>query len=182
MTHDYSAHQQKMATDEEIKGLGELVSNLQDEIQTLELCELDVKRAKTRVRHLAEEVIPNRMTELGCKEHVLLNGFKVELGTTYDIGITVDNREAAYQWMDENGHGGLIKRDITIHFNRDQQDDARKLQKELQSRKFPDVSEKASIHHSTLGSWGRKRLEAGEFMPPSITATRRPIVKVAKTK
>lgn len=181
MTHDYSAHQ-KIATDTDLRSLGQLVSKLQDEIQTLELCELDLKRAKTRVRHLAEDLIPERMTELGCKEHVLLNGFKVELATAYDINVTVDNREAFYAWCDENGHGGMIKRDITIRFNRDQQDDARELQAELQQRNYPDVSEKASIHHGTLGSWGRKRLEAGEFMPPSITASRRPIAKVAKTK
>lgn len=108
--------------------------------------------------------IPALMKELGLEEFKDRNGLKVEIDESIKAGISDDRKAAAHRWLEEHGHGGLIKREITVSFNKGQEEAAAKLMAELAPR-FSAVTQKQSVHHSTLKAWATEQLEKGAPIP-----------------
>lgn len=175
--HDYSGYVEA-PTGGELAELAGLADELQRAQKVADDLELELKRAVTKVAYLAEDRIPELMSRLGLTDFKTRSGLKIETAEKVFANISEQNREAAFAWMDQNGHGGMIKREIGVAFNRDQQDAARALQEKLRDDGYPGVREKCAIHPSTLRAWARKRLKAGEEIPDSVSIERKLVAKV----
>ena len=134
------------------------------------------------------EDLPDLMKELRLKEITLEDGSKVLLTEEVQCSITVANREAAHDWLRENGYGGLIKTDLTLEFGKGEEEEARKLLGSIQKLTNRPVEVGEGVHHSTLKSFVKERREAGAQLPadlfsihPFAKATLK-APKVAKTK
>ena len=166
-THDYSAHQ---PTPEggDLATLSKLAQELRAAQRAAESQELELKRAYARVTYLSTETIPELMAELGMKKFETTSGLKIELVKKVHASITQTNLTAAHSWLEENGHGGMIKREIVVAFNREQEEEAKELQDQLRGE-YPGVKSKEAVHNSTLKAWVKNRLKAGEHVPDSIS-------------
>ena len=58
------------------------------------------------------------MEEMGPDQKGTWNGVEVKLVQKIDARITEANKEAAFAWLRNNGHDGIIKNDVTMSFSR----------------------------------------------------------------
>lgn len=180
---DYTADQPN-PSNEIAARLRSLVSRMGEADRSVERLESELKTAEAHARHLREVEIPEAMRELGTDLYRLPDGTvlsienQVKAYITTGAEDTVDNRPAAYEWLEQNGHGGLIKRTILVPFNKDEEAAATELRSRL-SKEFSGVRQDVSIHAQTLTAWARRRLEAGEEVPDCISTH---VMKVAKVK
>lgn len=157
------------------------ISMLADELlrtqEAAEELEKHLAAVRARADQISQVLIPELMQECGLQSFKTTSGSKIELHDDVFASITEENKDAAFDWLDQNGHGGMIKRKVEVMFNRDQQEAARKLEADLR-KEFPNVTEKGDIHAQTLKAWVRNRLKAGEKIPQAISYFQKKVAKI----
>jgi hypothetical protein len=129
----------------------------------IDLLERQLSEAKQRHRELLERQIPDAMDAAGIDTLKLSNGKTVTVQPFLDCSIRADDREAAYRWLVENGHGGIVKREVTAQF-RAGDPDAVALADELRRRAMA-VDLKESVHAQTLKKFAREFIATGGTLP-----------------
>ncbi len=109
---------------------------------------------------LREESVPMAMMELGVKEFTLTTGEKVTIKQDVYASIPVANRDAAFEWLDKHGFGGLLKTSITANFGRGEEEEVKRAVDALTSIGVT-VMEKQDVNAMTLKAWLREQLEEG---------------------
>lgn len=146
-----------------ISGLAREQANAELEVAQAEQA---LKEAKERLRAIAEVRLPEVLKEAQVTECITIDGIKVKLKATIRGSITKEKQADAFKWLEENGHGDLIKNIFEIKFNRDEQAWAAKFQRDLAQRKKPVRAEiKRSVHPQTLAAFVAEELRAGKDIP-----------------
>ncbi len=148
-----------------------LARALVDADGSVEQAELNLKEAKERARVLREETIPSAMQELGLEELKLDTGQKLSVKQDVYASIPTAQKDAAFQWLEDNGFGGLIKVEVAADFRKGEADAALELFKELQQRGL-QVGFDQSVHAQTLKAFLREQLAAGTNVPLDIFGAR----------
>lgn len=148
----------------DLGGLTRLADELAGAEAEAERLEQQLQAAKQRITDLSERQIPEMMDALGMAQFVTKSGFKIDIRRTIRASIPVSSREAAYQWLEDNGHGALIKRNIVVGFSRDQEQEAGALRNDL-SERFENVREDRKVEPSTLRAFIGEQLENGVAVP-----------------
>lgn len=122
-----------------------------------------VRDLKKQFREVTEKKIPDMMTELQLKEIVLTDGSKLSVKTFVSASISQEKKGEAYQWLEENGYGDLIKHTISVSVGRDQEAavNAYKALTELGMK--PMDQEK--VEPQTLKAFIKGQVEKGEACP-----------------
>ena len=144
----------------QIKKLEGLQAALQDK-------EEDVKVLKRDLEHLSGEVIPTMMSEMGLSHLKLMDGSSVDVKPHYNATITQANKEAAFNWLRNNGLGDIIKNEISVSFGRNEDTRAADYADLAKSRGF-EPTQKLKVEPMTLKALVRERIEAGKEMPTEI--------------
>ena len=116
---------------------------------------------------LSEEVLPSLFSEVGLSELKLSDGRKIKVSEYYRAAIKVENREAAYAWMRNNGFGDLVKNQVTCSFGRNEDEKASSLISDL-SEKGLEPAQRESVEPSTLRAFVREQYEAGKELPMDL--------------
>lgn len=116
-----------------------------------------LRDAKDALRQIAEVDLPEAMREVGIKTFTTIDGLVVTVKPEVQVSISVANRPAAYQWLIDNGFGGLLKLDVELHFDRGDREKAEKLAEQLRKKKL-DVNVNQSIHAQTLKAFAKERI------------------------
>lgn len=106
-----------------LKELSALCAQLRDEQRALEETDRVWKEHKERIRRLTEDDIPSLMTELGVTRIVLDSGEQIRIAREVEASIPKEDlvaRQRAFDWLEENGHGGLIKTTVNVLFGREE--------------------------------------------------------------
>lgn len=148
-----------------------LARALVDADGSVEQAELNLKEAKERARILREETIPSAMQELGLEELKLDTGQKLSVKQDVYASIPSAQKDAAFQWLEDNGFGGLIKVEVAADFRKGEAENAMALFKELQERGL-QVGFDQSVHAQTLKAFLREQLAAGTNVPLDIFGAR----------
>lgn len=172
---DYS-DDQPTQTPEQIARLFALAKELQVLEREEEDAALEYKRAAEKARFMREEEIPELMRDMGLDSFDLPGKRKLTLGTRVKASISQGDLEAAHAWLEAHGEAGMIKTEMTVGFNPEDQERARRMVSAL-ARKFP-TKFKSAIHPQTLSAWVRRRLEEGEEVPASIKYDDRDVAKI----
>jgi hypothetical protein len=150
------------------------VQSLADQVERLELCddriadiENDLKMMKKKRDHISGEVIPTMMSEMGLAELKLHDGSHLKVSTSYRATITEANKEAAFNWLRENGLGDIIKNEISVSFGRNEDNKAADYAELAKSSGF-QPTQKMKVEPMTLKALVRERIEAGKEMPTEI--------------
>lgn len=138
---------------------------------SVEQAEASLKEAKERARILREETIPSAMQELGLEELKLDTGQKLSVKQDVYASIPSAQKDAAFQWLEDNGFGGLIKVEVAADFRKGEADQAAELFKELQQRGL-QVGLDQSVHAQTLKAFLREQLAAGTNVPLDLFGAR----------
>jgi len=116
---------------------------------------------------LSEEVLPSLFSEVGLSELKLSDGRKIKVSEYYRAAIKVENREAAYAWLRNNGFGDLVKNQITCSFGRNEDEKASSLISDL-SEKGLEPAQREWVESSTLRAFVREQYEAGREIPMDL--------------
>jgi hypothetical protein len=165
---DYEHDQQNaMSKTENIQSLADQVERLEILNKEIEIAETQLKQKKKNYEHLSGEVIPTMMSEMGLSHLKLIDGSSVDVKPHYSATITQANKEAAFNWLRNNGLGDIIKNEILVSFGRNEDNKAADYAALAQERGF-QPTQKLKVEPMTLKALVRERIEAGKEMPTEI--------------
>jgi len=150
-----------------IQSLADQVERLESLQTRLELQEDNIKNTKKELERISGEIIPTMMAEMGLAELKLQDGSHLKVSTSYKATITEANREAAFNWLRNNGLGDIIKNEILVSFGRNEDNKAADYAALAQERGF-QPTQKLKVEPMTLKALVRERIEAGKDMPTEI--------------
>ncbi len=166
--HDYSAWETEEPGGNlmgRIEGLAQEQLDAQARVETIEAQLAEAKAALTLVK---ETKLPNLLEEaqLGKSKVVTPGGIIITLKEEIRGSIPKGKEEPAHAWLEKNGNGALIKRTVTIDFNKEQEAWARKFMRDCAQRKKPlNLKLVRGVHTSTLRSFIKTALAEGVAIP-----------------
>jgi hypothetical protein len=157
--------------------------------ERLQEADLEVARAEEALRRaqkiqsdLAEHQIPEKMDEVGVETFRTKSGFTISVKETIRASIPAARKDEAFQWLEDHGHGGLIKRTVVVGFDREEEAQARNLVQQLGSE-FENVKTDRKVEPSTLRAFIAERLRAEEDIPLALFgAYRQRVAKVTASQ
>ena len=168
MTIDFEKDQQDaMKKTEGIQSLADQVERLEGLLSRIEISENNLKDLKKEQQRISGEVIPTMMSEMGLSELKLQDGSHLKVSTSYKAHISEANKEAAYNWLRNNGLGDIIKNEISVSFGKDEDTKAASYV-DLAKSQGLEPSRKMKVEPMTLKALVRERIEAGKEMPTEI--------------
>ena len=165
---DFEKDQQEvMNKTDNIQSLADQVERLQQLQKDIELREENLKNLKKKLEHVSGEVIPTMMAEMGLSHLKLMDGSSVDVKPHYSATITQANKEAAFNWLRQNGLGDIIKNEIMVSFGRNEDTRAADYADLAKSHGF-QPTQKLKVEPMTLKALVRECIEAGKDMPTEI--------------
>lgn len=123
-----------------------------------EAADAALKAAKERERVMREETLPGMMQELGVEKMTLTDGNEITVKQEVYASVPEARKEAAFDWLEKNGYGGLIKTVVLKEFGRDQLEEVHHLIDELAALGITDIQLKRDVNAQTLKAFLRERL------------------------
>ena len=135
----------------------------EDEIAALEE---QLKTKKAEADDIGSRVIPELLAEQGLSEIKLADGSKVSVRKEFRATVPKDDmkREAALQWLRDQGLGDIIKNNVTVSFGKGEDDKAEQLLNLAAENGF-EPQQKSDVAWNTLSALYQERIEAGLDMP-----------------
>ena len=165
---NFEADQQDaMKRTDNIQSLADQVEKLESLQQRLELQEENIKNTKSEIQRVSGDIIPTMMSEMGLSELKLQDGSHLKVATSYKAHISEANKEAAYNWLRNNGLGDIIKNEISVSFGKDEDNKAASYV-DLAKSQGLEPARKMKVEPMTLKALVRERIEAGKEMPTEI--------------
>ena len=137
----------------------------------IEATEEELRKLKDVETTLSEQTIPNLMQKAGVELIKLEGGVSVEVKPFYSARIPASKSEEAFQWLRDNGHGDLIKNQVSLEFGMKQDNEAKSIVEELKSKGLP-VKQKTTVHPSSLRGFVREQIQdLGKDVPAELFGT-----------
>ena len=134
---------------------------LEDEMKQLE----EQLKAKAKAaRKLSQEIIPAKMSELGLESLTLKDGSSVKVKQLVQASIPVKYREEAFQWLRDNGHGDLIKNQVSATFGKGEDDSASNFIDKIEELGY-QPNQKVWVEPMTLKAFVREQIAEGSELP-----------------
>ena len=165
---DFETDQAKVITKtENIQSLADQVERLENLQKEIEDADKQLKEKKKNLEYLSGEIIPTMMAEMGLSHLKLMDGSSVDVKPNYSANITIANREAAFNWLRNNGLGDIIKNEISVSFGRNEDNKAADYAVLAESQGY-QPQQKLKVEPMTLKALVRERIEAGKEMPTEL--------------
>ena len=151
--------------------IAESCNKLLDIQKKISTAEEEMKKLKEVETTLSEQTIPNLMQQAGISMLKLADGSSVEVKPFYSARIPASKSEEAFDWLRENGHGDMIKNQVSLEFGMRQDNEAKALVEELKQKGLA-VQQKTSVHPSTLRGFVREQIQdLGKDVPAELFGT-----------
>ena len=125
---------------------------------------VELEEKQSELGQLLRKRIPEIMKTLAMEEFKLTDGCVVSVKSEIKCGITEANKPAAFAWLEEHEFDGIIKTNVSVAFSKGEMEKAEKAVELLREDGF-DAALDRSVHPSTLKSFVKERLEAGDNIP-----------------
>ena len=147
-----------------ITSLADQVKRLRDLEDQVKADEQALKNKQREVERISGEIIPTLLSEMGLSSIKLADGSAVDVKPYYAASISIKNREAAYNWLRENGLGDIIKNEVSVSFGKNEDNKAAHYANLAKSQGF-EPTQKLKVEPMTLKALVRERIEKGLDMP-----------------
>jgi hypothetical protein len=151
--------------EEQISELSAMVKDLitvRNKLEELE--ELRKELAKKELR-LGGELIPSKMDELGVSS-LTVDDRKITCKPFYSAKIKPESEPQAFDWLEESGHGDVIKGELIVPYRRPDRETAAAIREYIKTTYQIDANTKLGVHHSTLRALARELIEDEGIVPP----------------
>ena len=145
------------------------LKNLQDDIDR---AEEHVDNLKKMADDISSRVIPELLAEQGLSSLKLADGSSVTVKREYRCTLPKEEarREAAYNWLRDNGLGDIIKNNVSVTFGRGEDNKAQQLLDLAVANGF-EPNQKSDVAWNTLTALFQERVESGLDMPSDVFST-----------
>lgn len=147
-----------------LEELGKLIQKVTDFQGVRDGLQKSLDEVDKRIDRLVMEDIPAMMDSLGMAKITTDDGWNIEVKETWHAKIPDEKAAEAYNWLEENGFGALIRNHVVVEYDREDYEKAAELFDELCADGLP-VSMKKNIHHSRLKAFVTEQKEAGNDIP-----------------
>ena len=167
--HDYSEFKQDAPVGGNLMARIEGVAQEQVDAEVL-VANLDTQlaEAKSNLLDLMERRLPKLLDDAGLIDSKVVtpSGLTVEVDEKVRGSIPKANEPKAFEWLENDNNGRLIKRQITIEFGKGDEKWAEKFMRDCAQRKKPlNLKVKRSVNPQTLQAFVRQKLADGDAMP-----------------
>jgi uncharacterized protein YdcH (DUF465 family) len=125
----------------------------------------EIEKLNEQIKVISEHELPAIMTELGITCIKLTGGGIIEINDF--IKVTPKDKGLAYKWLNDNGHGGVVKKEVVVDVGRDTELH-RRITEALDGFMFKT---KEDVHHMTLNSLAKELNEQGVTFPENLFTT-----------
>lgn len=155
-------------SNDELAQVTSAIRALQRADEALEEAKADAAIKQQTRDDIAYRKLPDLLIRLGYEpgDKIKMGGRTLELKTDVKTSIPATRREEAYAWLEEHGHGGLIKRDVIVGFRRDEHEEANALLGNLAD--YDNVKEVQKVESATLKKFVKGALADGEDVPTDL--------------
>lgn len=130
-----------------------------------------LQKCKQLEDRLLQKDIPELLVKMRLGECTTASGIEVTVKRDIKASLPgherIEARMAALRWLIDQGHGGVIKNNVTVALDRGADDRADALVVELRSKGY-DVEAKKDVHAQTLGALVRELMADGKIVPRDI--------------
>lgn len=147
---------------QELQGYVEELRDAKRKIKTLEE---EISNLKVKAKEVEEVKIPDVMLEHGLNAVTLFSGARVEVKPYYFARVPKDNPAPFYVWLEEHGHGSLVKSHFEIWTTDHNIVDIFKSTAEEVNQPF-DLGR--GVHWKTLEAWFKEQCERGVSLPTQL--------------
>lgn len=149
-----------LTTDDQMKGVSELAQKQVEAKKKVDELTGLLDQAKEELRDIQERQLPEKMAEVGFSEIKLNDGTKIVIEDFYNAHISRNHADQAFDWLESNGFGDIIKHEVGVKFNKDQALDAASAFDQLRAMGFTPYNNKG-VHPSTLKAWVKEQIQNG---------------------
>jgi hypothetical protein len=161
-----------VVTDDQIRSISRLAAEQNQLEADIARREENLQKVKDRLTEVSTKLLPDAMTAAGVKQFTLLDGSVVSVEPRIHAGISEPNEAEAFDWLEANNHGSIIKQTVSIDFPRaknkaadaDRQQKLDDLRKVL-AEKGLAFAVKKGVHHSTLKAFVAEQLRSNADIP-----------------
>lgn len=123
-----------------------------------------LKDAQRTLRTLQHETLPELMAVAGQDALTTVDGLKVAMKV--DTQWRPDQTQKAFtlHWLEENGHGSVIKREVKVALGKASEEEVRDLSLKLVAMGL-DPASKVDVNWMTFGALARELMARGEDVP-----------------
>lgn len=185
MDHDYSEWESQEPGGNLMARIEGLAQEQLDAEARVEAIELQLAEAKAAAVLVSEKKLPELLEEaqLGKSKIVTPGGLVITLSNVIRGSIPKGNEEEAHKWLEDNGNGGLIKRTVTIDFNKDEEAWAAKFMRDCaQRKKTLNLKLVRGVHTLTLRAFIKAALNEGTAIPLDVFGAFRQRLTKVKVK
>lgn len=151
-----------------LEELNELTEEMVIAKEEVEYLEAHLKEAKAKHQMLQEDLLPDAMRTMGQDLLKLSNGKYLELVDLNTARIPKSGKEAAYEYLESIGEGGMIKRQVVCEFRKDQEEWAHDALNALHAAGFGHAYADRTHAWNTFQKWVDDQFEAGKSLPKDI--------------
>ena len=162
--HDYTEFKEEVGGNRKAV-LADMADRMQAKERRIQELNEELEKETAELRDISTIEIPAFFDQIEGKLK-LDDGREIVVATKIRAGIKKDAETAseAYRWLDEKGHGALIKNVCVIEFPKEKGEEAAELFRELRKRGF-NVKIDRMVHWQTLTSWVKTQLKKGVELP-----------------
>mgnify|MGYP001595535252 CR=1 FL=1 len=175
-----------LPTQDELTSLDGLIAQWDGFQSALAVAQEATKRLNAEITKLETDLIPALMASAGGIEKFKLeDGREVALRDELYASITEANRPGAFAWLEEHGHGDVIKDELKIMLGRGDTAKARaeSLIAKAEAEGITDYSRKRVVAPNTLQALLKEQLAEGVEVPKEtfgVFQQRRAIIKLPR--
>lgn len=155
--------------------------------QRIDELDAEIDAATAMVESLTKErnrlslfVVPDLFDEMGLSALKLSDGSEVTIKRKFSGSIKTEDVEAAYKWLDENGHA-IVKSEVIIRLDRGEPQQKEFVSKVL-GKLNVEYEIKESVHSQTLNAFVKECTENGTDLCPEISVFPVRVTKITKPK
>jgi hypothetical protein len=129
------------------------------------------QKLKQAEEQLLNKDIPELLGRMRLDDFTTASGIHVKVKREIKASLPgherVEARMGALRWLVENGHGGVIKNQVSVALDRGDDTRANELVVDLRAKGF-DVEAKKDVNHMTLGALVRELVADGKIVPRDL--------------
>jgi hypothetical protein len=130
--------------------------------------EEELQKVKAEEDQLLNKDIPELLGKMRLDDFTTSSGIHVKVKREIKASLPghdrVEARMGALRWLIDQGHGGVIKNQVSVALERGEDTRADELVVDLLAKGF-DVEAKKDVHPSTLGALMRELIADGKIVP-----------------
>ena len=143
----------------ELSRIRHLAAQLVASKAAVEEIEATLVKAKAAMLEIEETTLPQAMLGVGMRSFALEDGSTLELKIEHYGSITQEKTFKVLKWLEEHGHGSLIKRTFTVAFGKGDKELADQLMALLKAEYSKSkITDKQGVHHTTLKAFIREQI------------------------